>query len=173
MESRAKFLGHSVHQMLVVFPLGLLATAVIFDLAYLLTGNMDMAGVSYWLLAAGLIGVAAAAPFGVIDFLAIPHNTRAKHVATLHGVGNLVVALLFAGSWLLRYGASDTPDLAVAPTATALALSFAGAALALVTAWLGGELVARLGVGVSDGAGLNATSSLARRPDARSAPRHG
>ena len=30
-----KFLGHPVHQMLIVFPLGLLATAVVFDLIYL------------------------------------------------------------------------------------------------------------------------------------------
>lgn len=32
MESRAKLLGHPIHQQLIVFPLGLLATAVIFDL---------------------------------------------------------------------------------------------------------------------------------------------
>jgi hypothetical protein len=32
--------------------------------------------------------------------------------------------------------------------------------LALVTAWLGGELVERLGVGVDEGAGLDAPSSL-------------
>ena len=32
MKSRATFLGHPVHQMLIVFPLGLLATAVIFIL---------------------------------------------------------------------------------------------------------------------------------------------
>ena len=31
MEARAKLLGHPIHQMLIVFPLGLLATAVIFD----------------------------------------------------------------------------------------------------------------------------------------------
>jgi hypothetical protein len=32
--------------------------------------------------------------------------------------------------------------------------------LALVTAWLGGELVERLGVGVDEGANLDAPSSL-------------
>jgi uncharacterized membrane protein len=31
MESRAKVAGHPVHPMLIVFPLGLLATAVVFD----------------------------------------------------------------------------------------------------------------------------------------------
>jgi hypothetical protein len=39
-------------------------------------------------------------------------------------------------------------------------LSFCGAGLALVTAWLGGELVDRLGVGVSTNAHLDARSSL-------------
>ena len=42
MESRAKLLGHPVHQMLIVFPLGLLAMAVIFDLLAIGLGN------GYW-----------------------------------------------------------------------------------------------------------------------------
>jgi uncharacterized membrane protein len=32
MESKAKLLGHPLHPMLIVFPLGLLATAVVFDI---------------------------------------------------------------------------------------------------------------------------------------------
>ncbi len=39
MESRAKFLGPALHPMLIVFPLGLLATGVIFDIVYLIFGN--------------------------------------------------------------------------------------------------------------------------------------
>ena len=71
------------------------------------------------------------------------------------GVGMIaVLALLFAASAWLR------GENGVEPSALALALSFAGAALSLVTAWLGGELVDRLGVGVSPGAGLDAPSSL-------------
>jgi hypothetical protein len=38
--------------------------------------------------------------------------------------------------------------------------AFAGCAVALFAGWLGGELVDRLGVGVDDGAHLNAPSSL-------------
>nr|WP_176730591.1 hypothetical protein [Micromonospora mirobrigensis] len=38
-----------------------------------------------------------------------------------------------------------------------------GPILALGTAWLGGELVERLGVGVSDEAGVDAPSSLSHR----------
>lgn len=43
MESKAQFLGHPLHPMLIVFPFGLLATAVIFDAIYLLTGTVTMA----------------------------------------------------------------------------------------------------------------------------------
>jgi uncharacterized membrane protein len=42
-------------------------------------------------------------------------------------------------------------------------LSLAGALLMLVTGWLGGELVERLGVGVDEGANLNAPNSLTGR----------
>jgi uncharacterized membrane protein len=160
MESKAKFLGHPVHQMLIVFPLGLLATAVVFDLIYLVTDNPTWSGVSHYLIGAGLIGGLLAAPFGYIDWRAIPDNTRAKSIGLAHGAGNLVVVLLFFVSWLLRRDAPETP------TALALLLSFAGAGLALVTAWLGGELVVRLGVGVYDDANLNASNSLTHNKSA-------
>ena len=39
MESRAKLFGHSIHQMLIVFPLGLLATGVVF-LAVVVLGDL-------------------------------------------------------------------------------------------------------------------------------------
>jgi hypothetical protein len=50
-----------------------------------------------------------------------------------------------------------------APPVAAYVLSFAGAVLALGTAWLGGELVDRLGVGVYEDANPDAPSSLASR----------
>ena len=48
-------------------------------------------------------------------------------------------------------------------------LSLLGAGLAVVTGWLGGELVDRLGVGVHEGAHLNAPSSLSGRPASQNA----
>ena len=158
MESKAKALGHPIHQMLIPFPFGLLATAVIFDIVYLVWGNPTMVTVSYWMIIAGIIGGLAAAPFGLIDYLAIPKGTRAKSVGLLHGLGNVVVLVLFAGSWWLRYSSpAVTPYV---PSTTALILSFLGFALAGGTGWLGGELVDRLSVGVDDGANLDAPSSL-------------
>src|SRR5215216_4302910 len=158
MESKAKALGHPIHQMLIPFPFCLLATAVIFDIVYLLWGNPTMVTVSYWMMVAGIIGAVVAAPFGLIDWLAIPNGTRAKSVGSLHGLGNVVVLLLFIGSCWLRYSSPTT--IPYLPSTLALALSFVGFALAGVTGWLGGELVDRLTVGVDDGASLNAISSL-------------
>jgi uncharacterized membrane protein len=160
MESKAKALGHPIHQMLVPFPFGLLATAVIFDVIYLIWGNSTMITVSYWMIAAGIIGGLVAAPFGLIDYLAIPSGTRAKSVGLIHGVGNVLVLLLFAGSWWLRYSSDLSQSGIHVPSVTALVLSFAGLALAGVTGWLGGELVDRLSVGIDDGANLDAPSSL-------------
>lgn len=157
METRFKFLGHPVHPMLIVFPLGLLSTAVLFDLLYLITGNADFATFSFWAIAAGIVGGLAAAVFGLIDWLAIPRETRAKSIGLTHGVGNVVIVGLFVVSWLLRL---DDP--AFAPNLLPFVLALVGTALALFTAWLGGELVYRLRVAVDDDAGLNATSSLRR-----------
>lgn len=161
MESKAKILGHPAHPMLVVFPLGLLATAVVFDLIHLGTRNMQWSIAAYYMIAAGVIGALIAAPFGAVDLMAVPRNTRARRIGAVHGAGNAVVVLLFAGSWALR------PAATVVPNDLALTLSFAGASLAVVTAWLGGELVSRLGIGVSDTANVNAPSSLEGEPRER------
>jgi uncharacterized membrane protein len=158
MESKVKAMGHPIHQMLIPFPLGLLGTAVIFDIIYLIWHNPTMVTVSYWMIAAGIVGALAAAPFGFIDWLAIPSGTRAKTIGALHGIGNVIMLLLFASSWYLRYTSTDST--AYMPSTLALALSFSGFALSAITGWLGGELVDRLSVGVDDGANLNAPSSL-------------
>src|SRR5437764_3993872 len=118
MESKAKLLGHPIHPMLIVFPLGLLATAVIFDVIALAMRVGAWSGMAFYLIAAGVIGGLAAAVFGLIDWLAIPSGTRAKAIGLWHGVGNVVVVLLFGASWFLRQG---TPNV---PGTPALALSF-------------------------------------------------
>ena len=154
MESRAKLFGHPIHPMLIVFPLGLLAMALIFDIIHLVTAQGYWSEIAYWMIAAGVISGLVAAPFGLIDWVAIPSGTRAKRIGGLHGGGNVVVLALFAISLWLRSGLVQQP-----PT-LALVLSFCGAALAVVTGWLGGELVDRLGIGISANAHPDAPSSL-------------
>lgn len=152
MEAKAKIFGHPIHQMLIVFPLGLLATSLIFDILYLVTGDATWTIIATFLIGAGIIGGLIAAVFGVIDWMAIPDKTRAKSVGFWHGAGNVLVVLLFIASWFIRLPEPGAP--------IAILLSFIAVAVSVITAWLGGELVDRLGVGVSDGAHLNAPSSL-------------
>lgn len=135
---------------------------MVFDIIYLINGRSTFAVSAAYMIAAGVIRGRLAAVFGLIDWLAIPTGSRAKRIGLLHGSGNVVVVVLFAVSWLLRANAHDRK-----PGAAALVCSFAGLVLGAVTAWLGGELVERLGVGVDDGAGVNAPSSLS---GAKSAP---
>lgn len=158
MESRVKVAGHPVHPMLVVFPLGLLATAVVFDIIYLISDNPRWAVAAYYMIGAGLIGGVAAAVFGLLDWLGIPHGTRAKRVGTWHGVGNAAVLALFFLSWMLR-----RESLAEPPTG-AIVAGLSGVLLSGIAAWLGGELVYRLGVGVDGGAHLDSPSSLSDLP---------
>lgn len=123
--------------------------------------NPLWARLALYLIGAGVVGGVVAAVFGLIDWLGIPGRTRAKAIGAWHGGGNLVLLLLFAASWLLRVTASSGP--AAGPTVLALV----GVGVALVTGWLGGELVVRLGVGIDPGAHLDAPSSLSSRPAAQ------
>ena len=154
MEARAKLFGHPIHQMLIAFPLGVLGMSLFFDLIGLGTNRPALLQASYYMIAAGIVSGLLAAVFGLIDFLGITAGTRAKRIGLLHGCGNVVVVALFAVSWWLRRPAPS------APGTLPVVISAVAVGIALVTGWLGGELVDRLGVGVDDGANLNAPSSL-------------
>jgi uncharacterized membrane protein len=113
MESKVKLLGHPIHPMLIPFPLGLLGMAVIFDLLALFAGQTSLGDASRPMVAAGIITGLLAAVFGAIDWAALPAGTRAKQIATIHGLGNVVIVALFAIAWWLRR--SERPQLALRP----------------------------------------------------------
>ena len=69
MEAKARFLGHAVHPMLVVFPLGLLAFVPVFDIVQIVTNGTLWAQMAFWLTVCGLFGALAGAIFGVIDLV--------------------------------------------------------------------------------------------------------
>ena len=160
MESHSKVFGHPAHTILITFPLGLLSTAVIFNSLSLLLKKPKMAEQGLAMTGAGIIGGLVAAPFGTWDWLFVPKGTRARAVGRLHGLGNVAVLGLFGASWALRR--SQPQQLGAVP----FALSLAGFSLAGLTGWLGGEMVDRLGVGVDDGANVDAPSSLSGLPAA-------
>lgn len=137
-----KAFGHPIHPTLIVFPLGLFATAVVFDIIQLALGGTMWSHVAFYMIAAGVIGGLAAALFGLLDWMAIDQGTPAKRTGSIHGLGNLLVVILFAASWWLRL---PQPE---APSGLALTFSFLGVLLSFYTGWLGGELVFKHGIGV-------------------------
>ncbi|MEU8259296.1 DUF2231 domain-containing protein [Micromonospora sp. NPDC048999] len=155
MESRLKVLGHPLHPMLVMFPVALLVTAVIFDVVDAAGGPKYLAEAAYWNIAVGLIGGLLAAAAGSVDLFALPSGTRAKRVGLTHAAANLAVILLFAAVWVVRLNAHSR-----AAGGALIAIEVVALAILGIGAWLGGELVDRLGVGVDPEADLNASSSL-------------
>lgn len=156
MDARARAAGHALHPVLIVFPLGLLSTSVIFDVLYFLTDDERYAVASYLAVAAGVVGGLVAGAAGFLDWTKIPKGTRARQLGLMHGVGNEIMLAMFAGSWLVRRFA-DEPH---APSVLAFVLSLLAVGLAAVTGWMGSELVERLGIAVHPGAHPDAPSSL-------------
>ena len=164
MRVKARLFGHPIHPMLIVFPLGLLTAAAIFDVIHICTHNGHWADLSFWMIAAGIIGGLIAAVFVAIDWLGIPQGTRAKFIGLIHGLSNVVVVILFIISWFMRW---SNP---AAPVMTAMMLGWIGIVVALFAGWLGGELVYRLNVGVDLGANLPESRCGSRGDDL--APQH-
>jgi uncharacterized membrane protein len=158
MRSRVRVLGHPVHPMVVMFPVALFVTGFVFDVIAALGDNGTFSQVGFWCITAGLIGALLAAVTGVTDWTKIPGDTRAKSIGIRHGLLNSVVLVLFLVSWALRI---DTDEHSVSTVLVVLELLAVG--VAGVAAWLGGELVDRLGIGVDDDAHPNAPSSLTGR----------
>ena len=76
----------------------------------------------------------------------------------------MVVVGLFLVAWLLRLNARGRSVEYAPRNSLPVVLELVGLLLALVTGWLGGELVERLGVGVDEGAHLQAPNSLSGKP---------
>ena len=157
MESQTKVAGHAAHQITVVWPLGLLSTSVLYDMAAA-RGNEKAGQTAFSMLGAGLLGGLVSAPLGFNDWRAIPMGTRAREIGRWHGLSNAAALALFGTSWLLRRRQPEKPS------GLAVTLSAAAGGLAFLGGWLGGELVDRLGVGIDDGAHLNSPNSLSGHP---------
>ena len=154
MESRVKILGHGIHPILVGLAIGLLASALGFDLLGLLTGDKKWRQIAFWNMAAGCVSGWASMLPGAVDWWFLPKGTRAKRVGLVHAIIGDATINLFAASWWARRHDPENPP----AKATLLAL-LGGMALGVV-GWFGGELVQRMGVSVSPDANLDAPNSL-------------
>jgi uncharacterized membrane protein len=144
---------HPIHPMLVVLPLGLWVTALVFDIIYAATGRPSMRTVAFWNVGAGVIGALLAAVPGFVDWLSL--TGRAARIGTYHMLLNLGAVALFAVNWFLRTRvAGDSP--------WPLVLSIVGVLGIAVSGWLGGELVYVHRVGVEEDVDVRAAARQRR-----------
>jgi uncharacterized membrane protein len=121
-----------------MFPLGLFAMAVFFDLGNLAGGPDILGALAYWNIVAGLVGGVLAALAGAIDLMFVRNGTRAKRTGVLLALVNMGVLILFAVILMLRMRSADRVAGAGVFVVELLAL-----AAAVFGAWYGGELVNR------------------------------
>jgi uncharacterized membrane protein len=136
-------LGHPLHPAIVHFPIALLLSATIADLAWVagITSDVHFAAV---LMAAGLAAGLLAMGAGMVDFIrldpaVVPHALRHMSAVGFAWLG-YAIAL-----YLRREALTGGESLAIA----SIVMSFVSALLLALGGWLGGRLVYTFGAGVS------------------------
>ena len=155
-ESTAAVFHHPIHPMVIAFPVAALMAAPLADLAARGSADPFWRRAGRWLLLGGLTSGLAASAVGMVDYLAIGRVRRLPS-AHVHAAGNALAMLITAAN-LARRPRDDSR----APDRTDVGLSLATVALLGATAWLGGELSYRHGIGVIADDSPTATDSLAR-----------
>lgn len=140
--STAQVFGHPLHAIIVPIPIVCFIGALLTDIAYFNSANVQWSNFSVWLITAGLVGAGLAALTGIIDYVGDP-RVRAARPATPHMIINLSVFVL---EFFNAFVHSRDGWTAVVPTG--LTLSVVSVLLLAVSAWLGGSLVYKYGVGV-------------------------
>jgi uncharacterized membrane protein len=84
--------GVPLHAMLVPFPIVCFTGALLTDITYSNSPQVQWANFSQWLLAVGLIVGVLAAIFGLIDFLAA--GRERPRIGWIHLIGNAIVLVL-------------------------------------------------------------------------------
>jgi uncharacterized membrane protein len=121
-----------------MFPLGLFAMAVFFDLGNLLGGPDILGALAYWNIVAGLIGGVLAALAGAIDLMLLRGGAQAKRPGVLLALVNMGVLILFAVILMLRMRSTDR-----VAGGGVFAVELLALAATVFGAWYGGEIVNR------------------------------
>jgi nitrite reductase/ring-hydroxylating ferredoxin subunit/uncharacterized membrane protein len=131
------WLGHPLHPPLTDVVVGAWTSSLVLDLI----GGRRARGAADTLVGVGAAAAVPTALAGLAD--AADLSGGARRVATVHALGNSTALAAYGLSWLARRRGHR---------ATGRALSFLGFGLVTGSAWLGGHLSFRRGVGVSQAA---------------------
>lgn len=129
------YLGHPLHPALTDVPVGAWLLTVVFDVIWLVapSGNGWAAQAALITAAAGVLGGLAAFATGIADWS--DSYGAERSVGLLHGLLNTLAVVIFAVSVGLRIASADHQSLPAA------ILGFAGLAIMLYAAYLGGDMV--------------------------------
>jgi uncharacterized membrane protein len=148
MASPASIGGHPIHPMIIPFPIALWVFSLIADVIYLWRGNSVWRDwIAFYTLLGGILGAAAAAVPGLIDWLSLKDREVVK-IANWHARLNVIALLIFAASFYLR--TASGAGLVGGSYNIPIALSVLGVVLITISGWLGGEMVFKHGVAVGD-----------------------
>jgi len=137
--------------MIIPFPIALWVFSLVADVIYLWRGNPVWRDyIAFYTLLAGILGAAAAAVPGFVDWLSLKHPTVVK-IANWHARLNVIALLVFAASFYLRThsGSAFVSGSFTIP----IALSVLGVILISISGYLGGEMVFKHGVAVDQQSG--------------------
>ena len=129
------WMGHPVHPMLTDVPIGAWASALMLDLL----GGPAAAKGADTLVGVGVLAALPTAITGLSE-LADLGTEQERAVAGAHAIGNTAALALYAASYVARKAGSRT---------IGIGLSTAGAGVMMASAFLGGHLSFREGIGVN------------------------
>lgn len=130
--------GHPLHPVITDVPIGAWTAATALDLYELATGDDSLARGADVAVGIGLIGAAGAALTGLNDWNYTYEKPR--RVGALHATINIAATVCYLGSWWQRRQGCRTAG---------LTSGFAGYALSIAGAYLGGHLVYNERIGVN------------------------
>jgi uncharacterized membrane protein len=145
LQSTASIGGHPIHAILVQFPIVCFVGAFITDIVYWRSMSFIWETFSVWLLTAGLVGAGLAVIAGLVDFVFADHRIRQLRSGWIHALGNGLVIALSVINVLVHSRDGYT---AVVPTG--IIISGVVVLIMMITGWMGGEMVYRHRVGVTD-----------------------
>lgn len=103
MYSKARIAGHSIHPMLVGFPIALFTATIVLELVHIGTQDAFYYRAAMVANIAGIaMGLLAALP-GAVDRWALPRRSRSRDLATQHALLNLLTIALYGVSAVLLY----------------------------------------------------------------------
>jgi nitrite reductase/ring-hydroxylating ferredoxin subunit/uncharacterized membrane protein len=132
------WLGHPLHPVLTDIPVGAWTAAVVLD-------ALDEREGADWAIKVGLVGAVGSAVTGLTDWQAT--DGPARRVGLVHGLLNTTAAALFTASVVARNRRDRSAG---------RGLALAGYAVAMASAYLGGNLVYRKQIGVDHAVGTEA-----------------